>query len=369
MATVNLKDSLDLVRVNAIRIETYVAGISYENREENVRKLCLASPVELVPEFDNPYDSNAFKVIAEITGEEAQIGYLPRELARKMKGHLEHGSKILDCRVNTISSVTSGEGLDVMLEILLELNEKTGIDIPNETFKTEALSMKVVELDQEGLYEALKPRLTFLQQVIDYNKEKYGYDAFNDCVKYEDDRYTRNYWFKGWRHRLFSLEEGEVIRIREGLLHLLLQQISLKTHRERDGYAYEVQLSFDKGDMEYFLDSLRQLAEMDEDRSEVVMELLNDNNNFDYGYYNNIRGDEFNSAVAEYFHIFESEEALEKEIERYIEEGKEDFSGEAFEDFKDVVESTVREITIPLPSGRFALIFYEDIDDAVDGLF
>ena len=65
--------------------EIKVAGVSFENRQEALKRLTTYRPEEihtiLVPEFDNPYDSNAISVQVLVNGSKNvyRIGYVPKE--------------------------------------------------------------------------------------------------------------------------------------------------------------------------------------------------------------------------------------------------------------------------------------------------
>ena len=57
-----------------------VAGVTFEGRQDLIKKLSLKSCVNLKPEPSNPYDPYAIKVIAD----DMHIGYIPKDLARKI---------------------------------------------------------------------------------------------------------------------------------------------------------------------------------------------------------------------------------------------------------------------------------------------
>lgn len=62
-------------------IETNVAGVTFEGRQELIKKLNIGETITLIREPNNPQDFNAFKVI---TDNGAHIGYINRELAEKI---------------------------------------------------------------------------------------------------------------------------------------------------------------------------------------------------------------------------------------------------------------------------------------------
>lgn len=62
-------------------IETSVAGVTFDGRQELIKKLNIGEPIRLIRETNNPYDFNAIKVVTE---KGAHIGYINRELAEKI---------------------------------------------------------------------------------------------------------------------------------------------------------------------------------------------------------------------------------------------------------------------------------------------
>ncbi len=98
---------------------THVAGVSFENRQEILKRLrdfCSfehCPPVRLQPEPDNKYDQWAVKVISkfgvrdELTGDyplEVHIGYLPKRrcpvCARSITGRKATDNVCPDCKTN-----------------------------------------------------------------------------------------------------------------------------------------------------------------------------------------------------------------------------------------------------------------------------
>jgi len=61
---------------------TKVVGVTFENRQANIQSLSLNDTLELNRELKNQYDPNAIKVTRS---DGAQIGYIKRELAEKIK--------------------------------------------------------------------------------------------------------------------------------------------------------------------------------------------------------------------------------------------------------------------------------------------
>jgi len=84
--------------------EIKVAGVSFYNRQEALRRLAQYDPKDihtlLIPEYDNPYDSNAIAVQVLVNGSKNvyRLGYVPKTetaIARAFLG-VEPELKVLD---------------------------------------------------------------------------------------------------------------------------------------------------------------------------------------------------------------------------------------------------------------------------------
>lgn len=80
-----------------------VAGVTYEGRQSIIAALRGNEPCRLEPESDNPYDSNALKVVVATANGPQHVGYIPRDLAAKIAPHLEGESLMI-----TFNRVTGG---------------------------------------------------------------------------------------------------------------------------------------------------------------------------------------------------------------------------------------------------------------------
>ncbi len=83
--------------------QTRVAGVSFNNEDGSSRQALLKGmqnddPIILEREPDNPYDSNAIRVVAQ----KGCIGYIPRDLAKIVvqSGYLIQGGKVESIRIN-----------------------------------------------------------------------------------------------------------------------------------------------------------------------------------------------------------------------------------------------------------------------------
>lgn len=67
-----------------------VTGVTFEGRQEVIAILCGNEPCRIVPQPDNPYDSNALAVeVALEPGLIQQIGFVPRQLAASIAPYLD----------------------------------------------------------------------------------------------------------------------------------------------------------------------------------------------------------------------------------------------------------------------------------------
>ena len=75
-------------------LEIKVAGVSFHNRQEALRRLACYEPKHrhavLVPEYGNPYDSNAISVQVMVDGGKGiyRLGYVPKEETAVVKAFL-----------------------------------------------------------------------------------------------------------------------------------------------------------------------------------------------------------------------------------------------------------------------------------------
>ena len=91
-------------------IYSKVAGVTFEGRQEIIRKLEKGSPLFLEREPENPYDCNAVKLLT-IAGE--HVGYVGRELAEDLAQAMDNGINY-QCFV---AELTGGNGRNYGLNI------------------------------------------------------------------------------------------------------------------------------------------------------------------------------------------------------------------------------------------------------------
>lgn len=92
---------------------TKIVGVSFDDRQEVLKRMKVGDVVYMTKEPDNAYDANAIAVLNE-NGE--RLGYVPRDNARVLT-RLIKGGRVAGC----ISSLGEGRsgllGANVMFEI------------------------------------------------------------------------------------------------------------------------------------------------------------------------------------------------------------------------------------------------------------
>lgn len=76
-----------------------VRGLAYDERAANAERLHVGDTVNLERERDNPYDANAIRVRLD---DRADIGYIARDAARGVAGHLDADPDSFDATVREI---------------------------------------------------------------------------------------------------------------------------------------------------------------------------------------------------------------------------------------------------------------------------
>jgi len=71
-----------------------LAGVSYEGRQEYLKKMNGKEKLKLKREKNNYYDPNAVAVYTKIKGKDKKIGYIPAVIAKQVSWVLDSGSKI-----------------------------------------------------------------------------------------------------------------------------------------------------------------------------------------------------------------------------------------------------------------------------------
>ena len=88
-------------------LNTRVAGVTYEGRQDYLAQLSVNDACRLEPEPTNQYDPNAIAVKVSHNSEIWHVGYIPKEVAEQIAPHLD-GENLM-CR---IAEITGGFMID-----------------------------------------------------------------------------------------------------------------------------------------------------------------------------------------------------------------------------------------------------------------
>ena len=83
---------------------TKLVGVTFDNRQENIKKIRAGETILLIREPNNPYDENA---IAVSTRSGLSLGHIKRELAYELAPRLDRLGRPLEGKV---LAVTGGDG-------------------------------------------------------------------------------------------------------------------------------------------------------------------------------------------------------------------------------------------------------------------
>lgn len=97
-------------------IVTKLAGITFNNRVEKIKKLSTESYIEIKRDINNKYDRNAIKVINK---DKEIIGYIPKELAIIIAPRIDKGEKYY-CKIHDL--ITQKDKFSVKIKVF---NNKT----------------------------------------------------------------------------------------------------------------------------------------------------------------------------------------------------------------------------------------------------
>jgi len=105
-----------------------VVGVSYEGRQSILAMMHGTEAVRIVPEPENPFDSNALAVYVAFPPESGigvkQVGYIPRELAKDIAPALDGESMMVSIAELIGGFETSdGEQTNYGLRLQIELPE------------------------------------------------------------------------------------------------------------------------------------------------------------------------------------------------------------------------------------------------------
>jgi len=91
-----------------------LVGVTFENRQEKLKRLSDLDSLYLIREPDNKYDANAILVTLE---DGTDVGYIPREIAKDLATVMDSGHfKIIVA--NFIKKEGEKTGVDLILKIV-----------------------------------------------------------------------------------------------------------------------------------------------------------------------------------------------------------------------------------------------------------
>lgn len=92
---------------------TKVVGVTFEGRQRYIRRMSVGEAVTLERDPSNIHDKNAIKVINKSGN---QIGFIAKDLAKKMAANMDNGVKY-KAEVSAITGTNPGDNFGVNLLI------------------------------------------------------------------------------------------------------------------------------------------------------------------------------------------------------------------------------------------------------------
>src|SRR3990167_5914135 len=102
-------------------INTKIAGVSFEGRQDLVRNIKISDVLILSKQPDNKYDKNAIAIL-DLEGN--QLGFIKRELASELAPAMDRGTKYKA----KVSAITGKEHNNIEVNIIIYLEGEEGID-------------------------------------------------------------------------------------------------------------------------------------------------------------------------------------------------------------------------------------------------
>jgi len=96
------------------KFTTKVVGVTFDGRQNTIRKLHVGEALNLVREPSNPHDPNALKVL-RISGE--QVGYIDRQLAKSLSAKLRSTNQYTVRVLKIIGDPSRGQSLGVVIQL------------------------------------------------------------------------------------------------------------------------------------------------------------------------------------------------------------------------------------------------------------
>lgn len=74
-----------------MNFEFFIAGVKFHRAKECIDKLTIGTELNMIPEPDNKYDSNAVMLIFDSEIETYMLGYVPAKISGQVSAFLETG--------------------------------------------------------------------------------------------------------------------------------------------------------------------------------------------------------------------------------------------------------------------------------------
>ena len=97
----HMKKGAAMYKPSRLLASFYIAGFQYHDGARVLRKLKAGKKLKLVPEFDNPHDSEAVAIYCK----KAHLGYVPQEASGWLPAMLYFGhADAFECRVMQVNA-------------------------------------------------------------------------------------------------------------------------------------------------------------------------------------------------------------------------------------------------------------------------
>ncbi|HHZ11468.1 MAG TPA: hypothetical protein GYA05_02010 [Acholeplasmataceae bacterium] len=98
-----------------MRFHTKVVGVTYEGRQEYIKKMKIGERIRLERDRNNPHDPNAIKVVNE-KGE--HIGFISKDLAGKLAERMDKGERFQAAVSDITGSPETVLGVNLLIRSL-----------------------------------------------------------------------------------------------------------------------------------------------------------------------------------------------------------------------------------------------------------
>lgn len=124
-----------------------VAGVTYGNRQKDLRKCRAGTPVEFRREPHNTHDANAIALYAR----GRQIGYLPADVAEWVARHIDSGDVRYESRIVRMFEFEGDRGETILCaDVSLEKYELEGGDASEPVFADDPRMIRINSQDRSA---------------------------------------------------------------------------------------------------------------------------------------------------------------------------------------------------------------------------